>query len=98
MPDKSWQKIREIFDVTLRQKPDERQKFLTETCGEDKVLLSEVQSLLASLDSAESFMETPAVAKVADVIEIETKKLEAGKCFWHYEIVEQIGTGGMGEV
>ena len=43
-------------------------------------------------------METPAVAKVAGIIEAETKKLEAGKCFGHYEIIEQIGAGGMGEV
>jgi serine/threonine protein kinase len=43
-------------------------------------------------------METPAVAKVADVIEAEQKKLETGKRFGHYEIIEQIGAGGMGEV
>jgi serine/threonine-protein kinase len=43
-------------------------------------------------------METPAVARVADVIETNTKKLETGKCFGHYEIINQIGAGGMGEV
>ncbi|HEV8157486.1 MAG TPA: serine/threonine-protein kinase, partial [Pyrinomonadaceae bacterium] len=66
--------------------------------GDDKILLAEVESLLSSLDGAESFMETPAVAKVASVIEAETKKLAAGKCFGRYEIIEQIGAGGMGEV
>jgi len=40
-------------------------------------------------------LETPAVAKVEDVIKTE-KKLETGKCFGHYEIIKQIGTGGMG--
>ena len=59
---------------------------------------AEVESLLASHDSAKSFMETPAVAKVADVIEGKTKKLEEGRCFGHYEIIKQIGEGGMGEV
>jgi len=98
MADEKWQKVREIFDSALRQKPDERRRFVNEVCGDDKTLLAEVESLLLSLDSADSFMETPAVAKVADVIEAEQKKLETGKCFGHYEIVEQIGTGGMGEV
>ena len=91
MADEKWQKVREIFDSALRRKPEERRKFVIETCGGDKTLLAEVESLLSSLDSAESFMETPAVAKVAGVIEAETKPLERGKCFGHYEILRQIG-------
>jgi serine/threonine protein kinase len=98
MADENWQKVREVFDSSLRRKPEERRKFVNKVCGDDKTLLAEVESLLSSLDSAESFMETPAVAKIAGMIEAETKKLEKGKCLGHYEIIEQIGTGGMGEV
>ena len=96
--DNKWQKVREIFDATIRRQPEERSKFVIEACGDDKTLLAEVESLLSSLDGAESFMETPAVATVADLIQAETKKLETGKCFGHYEVIEQIGAGGMGEV
>ncbi len=71
---------------------------MDEVCANDDEVRREVESLLSSLDSATSFMETPAIAKVADVIEAETKHLETGKCFGHYEIIEQIGAGGMGEV
>jgi eukaryotic-like serine/threonine-protein kinase len=98
MADNNWQKVREVFDSALCRQPEERQNFVNEACGEDKILLAEVESLLSSLGSAESFMETPAIAKVADVIEGRTKKLETGKCFGHYEIIRQIGAGGMGEV
>ena len=98
MAEDDWQRIREVFDAALRQKPEERARFVHEVCGADKLLFREVKSLLSSLDSAESFMETPAVARVADIFEGETKKLECGKCFGHYEIIEQIGVGGMGEV
>ena len=90
--------MREVFDSALSRQPEERQKFVNEACGEDKILLAEVESLLSSHDSAESFMETPAVAEVAHLIEIEIKKLEAGKRFGYYEIIKQIGAGGMGEV
>jgi len=98
MADARWQKVREVFDSALSRRPEERHNFVNEACGEDKLLLAEVESLLSSHDSAKSFMETPAVAKVADVIEAKAKKLHAGKRFGHYEIIKQIGAGGMGEV
>jgi eukaryotic-like serine/threonine-protein kinase len=97
MADDNWQRVREVFDSALGRPPEERQNFVSDTCGEDKILLAEVESLLSSHDSAESFMETPAVAEVAYMIEIEPKKLE-GKSFGRYEIIKQIGRGGMGEV
>jgi eukaryotic-like serine/threonine-protein kinase len=96
--DDKWQKVRQIFDSALSRKPDERSQFVIEACGEDKPLLLEVESLLSSLDSSESFLETPVAAKVADIIKPEIPTLERGQVLNHYEIVEQIGEGGMGEV
>lgn len=98
MVDKNWQKVREVFDSVLSRPMEDRQNYVVEVCGEDKILLAEVKSLLLSLDSAENFMETPAVAKVAEAIENNNKKLEKDRKLGHYEIIEQIGTGGMGEV
>lgn len=98
MVDDKWQKVRKVFDDALRQKPEERARFVSVACGDDKTLFREVESLLTSLGDAPRFMETPAVAKVADVIEVHHEKLETGKCIGHYEIIRQIGTGGMGEV
>jgi serine/threonine protein kinase/TolB-like protein len=93
-----WRKVREIFDAAFERGPEERADFLAEVCGNDNKLLAEVESLLSSHGDADSFLETPAVEKVADVIEPETRKLEAGRLFDHYEIIRQIGEGGMGEV
>jgi serine/threonine-protein kinase len=98
MVDDNWIKVREVFDSALRRKPAERQKYVVKACDGDKSLLSEVQSLLDSLDSAESFLETPAVAKVAEEIGNNGRKLEKGASLGHYEIIKPIGTGGMGEV
>lgn len=98
MPGADWQKVKGIFDSALRRRPEERRRFVLEACGGDKSLLAEVESLLSSFDNADSFLETPAIAKFADVIEIQASKLEAGKRLGHYEIIEQLGAGGMGEV
>jgi serine/threonine protein kinase len=98
MPDEKWQKVREVFDSALRRKPEERRKFVREACGGDEILEAEVESLLASHDSADSFLETPAVARVAGEILPKQAQFASGRRLGHYSIREQIGAGGMGEV
>jgi serine/threonine protein kinase len=96
--DDKWRRVREIFDAAIRRPPEERRRFVAEACGGDESLRAEVESLFSSLDEADSFLETPAVGQVADMIEPATVKLEKGRFLGHYEIVRQIGAGGMGEV
>ena len=98
MANDNWQRVREIFDSALHRKPEERPVYLVEVCGADKTLLAEVESLFASLDGAENFMETPAVAGIAEAIKVDTKRFENGQSFGHYRIIKPIGEGGMGEV
>ena len=95
--DNKWQQVREIFDGALRRKAEDRSEFVIEACGGDKALLKEVESLLSSLDSAESFLESPPIARIPDVAG-QSRKLENGKRVGHYEIIRQIGEGGMGVV
>ena len=96
MADDNWQKVREIFDSALRHQPDERRRFVNELCGDDKTLIAEVESLLSSHHSAESFMETPAVAKVAHLIEFETETLEAGSFLRALLIIRSSSCGTSG--
>ncbi len=92
-----WQKVKTLFDSVVELSPDERYKILDRACRNDDDLRREVESLIDSYHEADSFMEKPSVAEVASLI-LETKKLETGKNFGHYEILSQIGVGGMGEV
>ena len=62
MADANWQKVRDVFDAALQQEPEERQNYLNEACGNDKGLLTEVESLFSALDQSDEFLETPAVA------------------------------------
>ncbi len=95
MAHENWQRVKEIFADALRQKPKARSEFLDRACREDEELRREIESLLASFDSAESFMETP---PVGDQVSFESRKFAKGETLAHYEIVRQIGTGGMGDV
>ena len=95
----NWQQVKEIFADALRHTPEARRQFLNSVCSEDKILRGEVESLLASLESAESFMESPAIGDyAADRDLTENRKFSKGQMLGHYEIVGQIGTGGMGDV
>ena len=96
--DDKWRKVREIFDAALRRAPAERPRFVAEACGDDRSLQAEVESLFSSLESADSFLETPVAGQIVDLIESASPALAAGARVSHYEIVKRIGVGGMGEV
>src|SRR5678815_440022 len=89
----SWQRVKEIFEGALERQGDERAAFLDRACDGDAEVREEVESLLRSYEVAGSFMESPAVAH-ADL----EQKLTPGQRVKHYQIVNLIGEGGMGEV
>src|SRR6185503_13818462 len=91
----SWQRVKVIFQGALERQGSEREAFLDRECGEQQELRSEVESLLRSYEVAGSFMESPAVAQAADSL---APKLNPGQRVKHYQIVNLIGEGGMGEV
>jgi serine/threonine protein kinase/Tol biopolymer transport system component len=92
-----WQRVKEIFDGALELHGDERAAFLDRACDGDNDVREEVESLLRSYEVAGSFMEAPAIAQAADDLASE-QKLTPGQRIKHYQIVNLIGEGGMGEV
>jgi len=89
----SWQRVKEVFEGALERQGDERAAFLDRACDGDEEVREEVESLLRSYEVAGSFMESPAVA----LTDLE-QKLTPGQRIGHYQIVNLIGEGGMGEV
>lgn len=93
-----WQQIKVLFDAALELSPKKRESFLENACGGDAELRVEVEKLLASSARADRFMERPAVAEVASLIVEPGDQLRSGQRIAHYEIIRQLGVGGMGEV
>jgi len=98
MTPERWHRVKEVFESALERAPDERLAFLDQSCDGDESLRSEVESLLASFDEGESFMERPAVALAAESLAESEDKPLTGQTINHYQIVREIGSGGMGEV
>jgi eukaryotic-like serine/threonine-protein kinase len=93
-----WQQAREIFKSALDLEPSERSAFLSKACFGDESLRREVESLLASLDRGESFLETPTIGTSAEKPANTPAQLQAGQALGSYEVLNRIGEGGMGEV
>src|SRR5947199_4970727 len=93
-----WQQVKEILQSALELTPGERERFLDNACGDDDSLRRKVETLLASSENVGSFMEQAAIGKVAEMFVSAENQLKIGERFDHYEIIEQIGAGGMGEV
>lgn len=98
MKNDGWEKAKKIFGDAIKVAPELRLQYLDEVCEGDADTRREVESLLASFDDAESFMEQPAAKEVASLIVEPNEKLQSGQQIAHYEIIRQIGAGGMGEV
>ena len=91
-PDR-WQKIEQVFHAALQRKPEERASFLQQTCAGDEALYSDVKSLLTSYGNDDSFFEDSASALAAEMFGDMV-----GETIGPYEVLSELGSGGMGTV
>jgi Tol biopolymer transport system component/tRNA A-37 threonylcarbamoyl transferase component Bud32 len=95
MPDR-WQRLKQIFQSALERHPAERDAFLSQACAGDEALRSEVESLISSHDQAGDSIEAMAVEAATEML--ANDRAIVGKQIGRFQILSQIGRGGMGEV
>ena len=88
-----WDRLKSVFHRALDQPKDVRREWVTRECQDDEAVLQEALALIESYDTAGDFLEAPAQVDPADL-----DALTPGTRVGAYEIVEEIGRGGMGVV
>lgn len=92
--------IESLFHQALALDPGQREAFLNEACAGDPDLRADVESLIVSDERAEQ--EERAVRKaiggVVDEFVKDTEPTSAGTRIGPYQLVREVGRGGMGAV
>ena len=91
-------KVKELFDDALKRHPGERSLFLDETCGRDAELRRNVQTLLDSFESLGNAVDVSGNGLGSPPTGTEKSNVEIGECIGRYQIINHLGSGGMGDV
>ena len=90
--------VRTLFESVVELSLTERELVLREARGRDSELVSEVEKILSAFERRAGFIERPILDLPLFLSNHEPEPDLAGSRIDHYEIVKEIGRGGMGAV
>jgi eukaryotic-like serine/threonine-protein kinase len=92
-----WNRIKEIFGSIVDCAPEAREQLLDRLCAGDAELRAEIGSLLAAHDTG-AIIDRPAALALFGTGFETPHPAWIGRRLGPYRIVEELGSGGMGEV
>jgi len=93
-----WQRVKTIFNAAVETAERDRAAYVRRACAGDERLQGEVESLLASHDQADGFLDGSAVTEAAGLIEQDLACRWIGRRVGPYVLTAELGRGGMGHV
>jgi eukaryotic-like serine/threonine-protein kinase len=98
MTAEEWQRVKEVFEEALGRDAGSRAAFLDQACGGNIELRARVETLLAADESGDEFLAVPAIDLAGDVDAEEGSEALTGQRLGAYQILRELGHGGMGTV
>src|ERR1041384_850127 len=98
MTPEEWQQVKQVFQCALEREPNLRAAYVAEAFGGNPALQKEVERLIRLHEEAGDFIETPAGDLTGALFDEVSDRSIIGKLIGPYEIVREIGEGGMGAV
>ncbi|PYJ07787.1 MAG: hypothetical protein DMF06_14730 [Verrucomicrobia bacterium] len=93
-----YSRLQELFDAVVDLPPDIRAAVLERQCEGDASLRQEIEALLAADAPCASFDGQPALMIPPDLFSDEGDGQLSGQRFGAYQIIREIGRGGLGAV
>ena len=103
MNPETWQQLKSIFHGALDLEPAARAAFLADACDGDADVRNQVEKLLSAHEEAGPFLASPALVDAGVISSEEVARAtdeinRVGQRIGPYEIVREMGHGGMGTV
>jgi hypothetical protein len=98
MTPERWPQIKQIVQQALEYEPGQRTVYLAEACAGDSALLLEIESLLAAHEKSRKFLETLVLEDETNWLTDHFPDTAEGTRISAYQILHEIGHGGMGTV
>ncbi len=89
-----WREAKRILDEALERPTSERPVFIAAACGGDEELRRDVASLAAAADDEDNILDAP----VPVPFEVIPPRSRIGERIGAYELLSELGRGGMGIV
>ncbi len=97
MTPERYAEITRLCQAAMELNASQRAAFLSQACTGDDELRAEVEALLAADEAENSLIDAPALEVAAQIFAREQRSL-TGQRLGNYQILSQLGAGGMGEV
>lgn len=98
MTPERWQRVKEILEQAWERDAAQRSAFVNQACADDPELRSRVEALLTSDQNAGEFLATPVLNLAAASEAADTSEYSPGRRIGPYQILQELGHGGMGTV